>query len=223
MDQHVLSFSQFINESNTNEMRRGRSHGPRSYGGPRYGGSYRSRYRGSDSPYVDPKDRMRAEQLNVGVHGKVDPDTEGGKQTINKSAKMAKAITDTGKLVARMEAIAAVYPNNKAIIQPFVNRVRELLPSSKYEAAYQVGKKDGKFQASIGTDSYNSDVEDVDTLMSVFADLGLAPPSAAPTAAKGNRVEQIMYQYGFDDGEEEFENADTAEVELPSTGSAEAY
>jgi hypothetical protein len=119
---------------------------------------------------------------------------------------MAKRIDDTGKLMARMEAIAAVYPNNPAVIKPFVNRVIELLPSSKYAAAYRIGLKDGQFRKTIGTDDYNPDFTDADVLGNVFADLGLAAPSAA---VQGNESEKIMYEAGFTEGQEE-------EVEEPA-------
>lgn len=204
MQQFVKSFSEFVTESKVTEMRRHHYHSP-----------YRSRYRSSDNPYIEPKDRMRARELKNGRAGQVDSDPNGGSITISNAKKMAKLITDTGKLMARMEAIRAEYPNNDAVIRPFVDRVLELLPNSKYAAAYNVGIKDGKFSATIGTDSYNSDAEDVDTLMSVFADLGLAPPPVNAPTASGNQSEQIMYQVGFDLGVEQ------KEAEMAALPSAE--
>jgi hypothetical protein len=208
MPKYVQLFESFINSETINEMpRHGRSGGSR-YGGPRYG-----RY-GRSSNWVDiqPKDRSRAVELKNGRLGKVDSDPDGGEITVGNAKKMAKLITDTGKLMARMEAIADVY-SNPAVIKPFVDRVLELLPSSKYAAAYNLGKKEAEFTNTIGSDSYDTGYADMDVLNSVFADLGLAAP--APTS-HGNRSESIMYNAGFDAG-----SMETATVEadvLPSNG-----
>jgi hypothetical protein len=204
MPKYVLLFESFIHSETINEM-------PRHHGGPRYGGrsSYGRYGRSSDWPDIMEKDRMRARELKNGRAGKVDPDPDGSDIAISNATKMAKLITDTGKLMARMEAIADQY-SNPAVVKPFVDRVLVLLPSSKYAAAYNLGKKEAEFTSTIGSDSYDTGYGDMDVLNSVFADLGLVAPAPA---SHGNRSESIMYQAGFDEGSKV--QAPTADV-LPA-------
>lgn len=201
MQQHVKTFAQFVNEANTNEMRRGRMFGPsRSRGRSSYG-PYRGRYQSTSHPTILDKDRKRADELSIGVHGKVDPVEGGGPQTIKKAARMAKAITDKGKLVARMTAIAAKY-DNPLVVRPFVDRMLELVPDPKYVAAYRVGLSDGRFSATVGTDSYDPDSFNNDDMGNILADLGLAPETMKK-GIEGDDAEKVMYEAGFLEGTKE--------------------
>jgi len=179
---HVRSFTEFINEQILLEMpyRRGRHH------------RWSHHYREADNPYIDEKDRYRARTLKNGVKGKVDPDPNCGAITISNARKMAKLITDTGKLLPRMEAIADVYPNNPAVIRPFIDRILELLPRSKYATTFELGRADGKFDA-------NPEIEDMDeeTMLRFLSKMGLAAPELS---ARSNHAEQIVYQAGYDEG-----------------------
>lgn len=154
--------------------------------------SWSHHYRSADNPYIDDKDRYRARTLKNGIKGKVDPDPNGGAITISNARKMAKLITDTGKLLSRMEAIAEVYPNNPAVIRPFIDRIFELLPHSKYATAFELGRADGKFDA-------NPDMESMDeeTMLRFLSKMGLAAPELS---ARSNHAEQIVYQVGYDEG-----------------------
>lgn len=165
-----------------------RFHSPR---GPRH--RFHSHYyRSADNPDIDAKDRYRAETLKNGIKGKVDPDPNGGAITISNARKMAKLITDTGKLLPRMEAISEVYPNNQAIIRPFIDRILELLPNSKYATAFQIGIADGKFDS-------NPEIEDMDeeTVLRYLSKMGLTAPELS---ARSNHAEQIVYLAGFEEG-----------------------
>ena len=198
MIQHVLTFPQFVNESTTNEMRHGRfGKGGRS----RYG-SYRRGYQSTSYPDILPKDTKRAEELSIGVNGKVDPVEGGGPQTINKSRKMAKAILDKGKLVARMTAIAAQY-DNPLVVRPFVDRMLELQPDPKYVAAYRIGLSDGRYSRTVGTNEYDPDSFNTEDMLSILGDLGLTQQHAVKTEMQGDAAERIMYEAGFLEGTQE--------------------
>lgn len=175
---------------------------------PYRGGRHRwsHHYRSADNPSIDEKDRYRARTLKNGVKGKVDPDPNGGAITISNARKMAKLITDTGKLLPRMEAIADVYPNNPAVIRPFIDRILELLPRSKYATAFELGKADGKFDA-------NPNIEEMDeeTMLRFLSKMGLTAPELS---ARSNHAEQIVYQAGYDEG---YASVPEPAV-LPSTG-----
>jgi len=207
MDQHVMTFVEFVNESyKTNEVRR---FGPRRYSSQRgrssYG-PYRGRYQSTSHPTILPKDTKRAEELGIGVHGKVDPIEGGGPQTINKSKKMAKAITDKGKLIARMVAIADKY-DNPLVVRPFVDRVLELNPDPKYAAAYRIGLSDGRYSRTIGTDQYDPDSFNTEDMGNILADLGLAPETMKK-GIEGDAAEKVMYEAGFLEGTQEATSAD---------------
>jgi hypothetical protein len=180
---HVASFTEFINEQLLLEMPYPGRHG-------RHRWSHH--YREADNPYIDEKDRYRARTLKNGIKGKVDPDPNGGAITIGNARKMAKLITDTSKLLPRMEAIAAVYPNNPAVIRPFIDRILELLPRSKYATAFELGKADGKFEA-------NPNIEEMDeeTMLRFLSKMGLTAPELS---ARSNHAEQLVYQAGYDEG-----------------------
>lgn len=79
---------------------------------------------------------------------------------------MAKLIRDEKKLLGRFEAVAIKW-SSKEVLMPFVSRIIELMPESKYAAAFSFGKSDG--QTSMSPNS----------------------------AYHGDRVEKLLYNFGF--------------------------
>jgi hypothetical protein len=71
----------------------------------------------------------------------------GGELAISNANKMAKLIKDPNKILGRLEAVASRWSNDDIII-PFIKRVMELLPDSKYEQAYFEGNNLGKHSLS---------------------------------------------------------------------------
>jgi len=180
---YVLGFTEFINESKINKMRR------------RDRSSYRpnrSRYNmngSSEYYYVNVKDRMRAEQLTK-RRSNSKPNLTDEQVAISNATKMAKLITDPGKLIARMVAVYDVY-GPSPILKPFINRILELeYQHPKYVAAWRIGKADGEFENNLEAGTVADDYDD-DSASHILADLGLVPDSMG---FDGNEAEKIIYQ-----------------------------
>jgi len=177
---HVLRFNEFVNESKINEMRRGRS----------YRVGYGS-YNGSSEYYwVTEKDRMRARELK---NRKVNTRTgmTDLQLAIGNASKMAKVITDPGKLIARMEAVYNEWGPGP-VLQPFIDRIIELEPQhQKYVAAWRIGLADGR----IAADPSSATEFDDESVAHIMAELGMLPPKAG---FEGNSAEKIIYQVAYD-------------------------
>lgn len=179
---HVLNFIEFVNESKINEMRgRGHSH-------------YRPGYsmNGSSEYYhVNDKDVMRARELKK---RKVNtrPEVTDLQLAIGNAGKMAKVITDPGKLIARMEAVFNEWGPGP-VLQPFIDRIIQLEPQhKKYVAAWRIGLADGRLAA----DPTQATEDDNDSMKHIMAALGMLPPDEA--SFKGNSAEKIIYQVAYD-------------------------
>jgi hypothetical protein len=181
----VKSFTEFINESKINEMPHRRFGGPRSYRG------YYGKSNGTSDHYsVNPKDKMRAEELSkrkVNTRESMTP----LQIAIGNAGKMAKVITDPGKLIARMEAVYNEWGPGP-VLQPFIDRIIELEPQHrKYVAAWRVGLADGR----VAADPTNTGEEDEGSIAHIMAALGMLPPKEGFT---GNSAEKIIYQVAYD-------------------------
>ncbi len=184
---HVMSFNEFVNESiqPINEM-------PRYH---RYGG-YRSRYNGSAEYYnVLPRDEMRARELTKRPSNWTANLTDEEVAIIN-AKKMAKAITDEGKMIARMEAVYNQWGPGP-ILQPFIDRIMEAMPNRKYTAAWRIGTQDGAVAAN---PEGHMSAEDDAAIAHILADLGVLPDEHK---FKGNSAEQIIYQVAYNKAMEE--------------------
>lgn len=184
---HVMSFNEFVNESiqPINEM-------------PRYNryGGYRSRYNGSAEYYnVLPRDEMRARELTKRPSNWTANLTDEEVAIIN-AKKMAKAITDEGKMIARMEAVYNQWGPGP-ILQPFIDRIMEAMPNRKYTAAWRIGTQDGAVAANpTGHESNDDD----SAIAHILADLGILSDEHK---FKGNSAEQIIYQVAYNKAMEE--------------------
>jgi len=198
---HVLSFTEFVNESTVNEMSIRRHHSyRRGYGNPN----------GSPDYYnVNPKDKMRARELkNRKVNTR--PEMTDLRLAIGNAGKMAKAITNGAKLIARMEAVYNEWGPGP-VLQPFIDRILEIAPSKKYVAAWQIGLRDGRVAAD---PTINHGDDDEAAIANIMAGLGMLPPTAGFT---GNSAEKIIYQVAYDKAMAEVSSQVPAEELLPST------
>jgi hypothetical protein len=188
----VMSFTSFINESKINEMRHHRR-GP--YG---YRGGYGSANGTSDYYQVNAKDEMRAKELSKRKINTRDSMTPL-QIAIGNAGKMAKVITDPGKLIARMQAVYNEWGPGP-VLQPFIDRIIELEPQhKKYVAAWRIGLRDGEVAADPAS---HQDEDDMDAVANIMASLGMLPPTKSANF-QGNSAEKIIYQVAFDKALEE--------------------
>lgn len=194
---HVLSFTEFINESKVNEMRH------RHYS-PRYRRGYGSPNGSPEWYNVNPKDKMRASELkNRKVNTR--PEMTDLQLAIGNANKMAKVITDGGKLIARMEAVYNEWGPGP-VLQPFIDRILQIEPHQKYVAAWRIGLRDGSVAADPSV-SQGSEEEDNAAVADIMADLGMLPPTSGFT---GNSAEKIIYQVAYDKAMADVANQVTA-------------
>lgn len=183
---HVMSFNEFVNESiqPINEM-------------PRYNryGRYRSRYNGSAEYYnVLPRDEMRARELTKRPSNWSTNLTDE-EVAITNAKKMAKLISDEGKMIARMEAVYNQWGPGP-VLQPFIDRIMEAMPNRKYAAAWRIGLQDGRVAGN--PDAATAD--DDSAIAHILADLGILSDEHK---FKGNSAEQIIYQVAYNKAKEE--------------------
>ena len=180
---YVLTFNEFINESKIFEMPRHR--GPRGY---RYG--YGRQNGTSDHYHVNSKDEMRARTLKT-RKSNTRPEMTDLQIAIGNANKMAKVITDPGKLIARMEAVYNEWGPGP-VLQPFIERIIELEPQHrKYVAAWRIGLADGKTAA----DPMSATESDDESIAHIMSALGMLPPTEG---FEGNSAEKIIYQVAYD-------------------------
>lgn len=96
--------------------------------------------------YITPKDIERAENLNW--RGNTFHPM-GGDIAISKAKSMAKLIKDPTKLLGRLEAVSDRW-GDLEIVQPFIDRVLELMPTSRYASSYRDGKHSGRYSMGPG-------------------------------------------------------------------------
>jgi len=72
------------------------------------------------------------------------------------ASKMAKLIKNPSKLIARLEAVASRWDSNEAVL-PFMKRILEIMPDSKYASAISSGNHCGHYSMSPGR-PYKGDV-----------------------------------------------------------------
>lgn len=79
----------------------------------------------------------------------------GGDIAIANAKKMAKLIKCPHKILARFEAVAHRW-GDPEILQPFIDRILELHPNSKYSRAWSEGLHQGRYSLSPGR-AYGAD------------------------------------------------------------------
>lgn len=184
---HVMSFKEFINESKINEMRR------RSYGRS-YRGGYGSANGSAEYYHVNPKDERRAIELSD-RRINTNPNLTDEQVAIGNAKKMSKLITDPGKMIARMEAVYNRWGAGP-VLQPFIDRILDMVPHPKYKAAWEIGLKDG----AVGANPEANAEDNEDSVARLLAGMGLVPQTEA---FRGNSAEQIIYQVAYNKAYEE--------------------
>lgn len=182
-----MSFNEFVNESiqHINEMPRYRP----------YHNRYRSRYNGSaDFYHVQPRDEMRARELTKRPSN-WSANLTDEEVAITNAKKMAKLISDEGKMIARMEAVYNQWGPGP-VLQPFIDRIMEAMPNRKYAAAWRIGLQDGR----VAGDPDSATADDDSAIAHILADLGILSDEHK---FKGNSAEQIIYQVAYNKAMEE--------------------
>jgi hypothetical protein len=186
----VMSFNEFLNESiqPINEMPRHYHYRP-----PQ---RYRSRYNGTAEFYnVLPRDEMRARELSKRPSN-WRPGMSDEEVAVINARKMARLITDPGKMIARMEAVYNEWGPGP-VLQPFIDKIMEAAPDRRYTAAWRIGTQDGAVAANpTGHESNDDD----SAIAHILADLGILSDEHK---FKGNSAEQIIYQVAYNKAMEE--------------------
>lgn len=155
-------------------------------------------HNGSSEYYqVLERDRMRARELTK-RRSNSNPALTDEQIAISNAGKMAKLITQPGKLIARMEAVYNEWGPGP-ILQPFIDRIFALEPEHRmYVAAWRIGYADGK----VAADPTHATQADEASIANLMAELGMIEPDEGFV---GNSAEKIIYQVAYDKGYAEVE------------------